>query len=274
MHRSAAARHRQLELDAATFARARDVAVGALMGGRALTRRDLFATFAAHGISTTGQRAPHLLAYLCQSGTLCLGPLQGAEQAVVLLAEWVPNPRLLDREQALGELVLGYFASHGPATERDFTRWTGLTARDVALGLAVAGDRLEPWIVDDTRYWMATGTRDTVLASRRVHLLPGFDEYLLGYADRSAALADQHREAIVPGGNGMFLSTIVSDGQVVGTWRRRLVGGRLVLTPLPFAPLAPSVERAFATAAHAYARFLGTPVEVQSAESRPALASS
>jgi hypothetical protein len=261
MHQAAAGRHRQLELDADTFARARDVAVGALQGGRALSRRDLFATFSAHGIASAGQRGPHLLAYLCQSGTLCLGPMRGAEQAIVLLAEWVPNPRQLDRDQALGELALGYFASHGPATVRDLMRWARLTARDAALGLAVAGDRLESWLLDDTRYWLAAGRRDARPA-RRVHLLPGFDEYLLGYADRSAALADAHREAIVPGGNGMFLSTIVSDGQVVGTWRRRLAGGRLAITPRPFAPLAAPVERGLTTAARAYARFLGMTVEL------------
>ncbi len=262
MQQAAASRHRQLELDADTFARARSIAVGALEGGRALSRRDLFATFSAHGIPSAGQRGPHLLAHLCQSGTLCLGPMQGAEQAIVLLPEWVPNPRQLDRDQALGELAQGYFASHGPATMRDFMRWAGLTARDAALGLAVAGDRLEAWLLGDTRYWLAAGTRHVRPARRAVHLLPGFDEYLLGYADRSAALADAHREAIVPGGNGMFLSTIVSDSQVVGTWRRRLVGGRLVVTPFPFAPLPPPVERSLVGAARAYARFLGVPVDV------------
>jgi hypothetical protein len=39
-------------------------------------------------------------------------------------------------------------------------------------------------------------------------LLPGFDEYMLGYKDRSAALHTDHTQKIVPGSNGMFLSTI------------------------------------------------------------------
>jgi hypothetical protein len=270
MRQAAAGRHRQLELDVDTFERARNVASAALDGGRALSRRELFATFSAHGISSVGQRGPHLLAYLCQSGTLCLGPMRGAEQAIVLLSEWAPNPRRLDRDQALGELALGYFASHGPATVRDFTRWARLTARDAALGLAVAGDRLESWLVDDVHYWLAAGARDT-RRSRGVHLLPGFDEYLLGYADRSAALADAHREAIVPGGNGMFLSTIVSDSQVVGTWRRRLAGGRLTITPVPFAPLSAPVQRDLVSAARAYAHFLGATVEFAPASASAAL---
>ena len=61
-------------------------------------------------------------------------------------------------------------------------------------------------------------------AVARVHLLPGFDEYVLGYQDRSAVLAPEHSQAIVPGGNGVFRPTIVVDGAVVGTWRRTVQG--------------------------------------------------
>jgi hypothetical protein len=76
----------------------------------------------------------------------------------------------------------------------------------------------------------------------RVHLLPGFDEYLLGYADRTAALAPEHREAIVPGGNGMFKPTIVVDGEVVGTWRRTIRARETVLEAIPFARLPDAVH--------------------------------
>jgi hypothetical protein len=51
-------------------------------------------------------------------------------------------------------------------------------------------------------------------------LLPGFDEFLLRYRDRSAALDPEHRDRIVPGGNGAFKPTVVADGRVLGTWSR------------------------------------------------------
>ena len=56
-------------------------------------------------------------------------------------------------------------------------------------------------------------------ASRDVCLLPGFDEYVLGYADREIALDAIAAPRIVPGGNGVFRPTIVVNGRVVGTWR-------------------------------------------------------
>ncbi len=53
---SAAARFRQLELDAATFARSRKVLRRALEGGRALARPDVVRALEAARISTAGQR--------------------------------------------------------------------------------------------------------------------------------------------------------------------------------------------------------------------------
>jgi len=256
-----ATRHRQLGLDRATFERARELAVAALAGGRALTRAALLATFEAHGIPGGGQRGAHLLWYLCHTGTLCLGPMHGGQQAVVLLREWIVAPRALGRDEALGELARRYFASHGPATLGDFTRWTKLPVRDAAPALALARGDLEEVAINGTRYWMAAGTRDRV-ASRRVHALPGFDEYLLGYQDRSAVLAPEHSGVIVPGNNGMFLATIVSAGQVVGTWRRMTVGRRIVVAAAPFAPLAPSDVSGFQEAITAYGHFVGSPVQV------------
>ena len=50
--------------------------------------------------------------------------------------------------------------------------------------------------------------------------LPGFDEYLLGFKDRSLMVDAAGMEAVIPGKNGVFRSTIVRDGRVVGTWKR------------------------------------------------------
>ena len=56
--------------------------------------------------------------------------------------------------------------------------------------------------------------------------LPGFDEYLLGFKDRSLMVDAAGMEAVIPGKNGVFRSTIVRDGRVVGTWKRTLTRRR------------------------------------------------
>jgi hypothetical protein len=218
------ARRAQLELGDGDLDRAREAAIGALSGGRELGRAGLLAVWEAAGLSTAGQRGYHLIVHLAQTGTLCFGPIRDGEQQLVLLSEWVPEPRRLERDEALGELAGRYFRGHGPATVKDFGRWAKLVAADVRTGLAISRPELEPLVVDGTEYLMDPLTpgrlEDCRQQARGVFLLPGFDEYMLGYGDRSAALAPEFADRIVPGGNGMFQPTVVADGRVVGTWRR------------------------------------------------------
>ncbi|WP_411698486.1 winged helix DNA-binding domain-containing protein [Conyzicola sp.] len=261
--RSAAGRHRQLELVEADFERARDIAVAELHGGRALSRADLLERFETGGISVAGQRGVHLIARLALWGVLVFGPLRAGEagkanqQTFVLLDEWVTAPRTLERDEALGEFALRYFTGHGPATVRDFAWWSSLTLGDARAGLAIARDRLDELDLGGTQYFVP---RDAAAATSEVLALPGFDEYLLGYQDRGAVLAQEHSELIVPGKNGMFMPTIVVGGEVVGTWRRTITAKGVTVEPQPFDPLSATSLRRFEAAVGRYAAFLGLPL--------------
>ncbi len=255
-----ARRRAALGLTTSELERARQIVGAALSGGRGHTRRTLLATLEAAGLSTAGQRGYHLLWYLAQTGTLVMGPTQGAQQSFVLLDEWVPHPdRHLERDEALGELALRYFRSHGPATERDLARWSGLTLMEVRRGLAVCGARLATREIDGVSYHLAPETLASTARVIRVHLLPGFDEYLLGYGDRSAALAPEHSALVVPGSNGMFKPTIVAGGLVVGTWKAARSAREVVVHPSPFERLPAAVERELEQAVQVYGAFLGRP---------------
>jgi hypothetical protein len=259
---ASARRRADLGITAQDVERAREVAVAALQGRRVLTRDALLAAFEAAGVGTAGQRGYHVLWHLALNGTLVLGPVDGRGQGFVLLEEWVPVRRRLERDEALGELALRYFRSHGPATERDLARWSGLTLADVRRGLAVSGDRLTTLEIDEATYHVAPEALTSTAESARVHLLPGFDEYVLGYLDRTAAVAPEHSQAIVPGGNGMFRPTVVVDGEVVGTWGRVARAGQIVIEPVCFGRLSATERDGLAAAARAYGAFLGRPVRL------------
>jgi hypothetical protein len=243
----------QLGLTDSDAALARDVVVAALSGSRRLGRTPLLAAMTEGGVDTAGQRGYHLLGYLAQTGTLCLGPTAGSEQLFVLLDEWVPAPRRLDREEALAELALRYFTGHGPATVADLARWAGLPLRDVRAGLAAVRERLAAEEVDGVEYYLDPATPDLLAACRDeaagVFLLPGFDEFVLGYADRSAVLAPQFADRIAPGGNGVFRSTVVSRGRIVGTWRHTGRGAQRTFSAEPFVAFDRRVHAAIAGAA-------------------------
>ena len=220
-----ALRRRRLELTDADLVRARDLAEAALAGGAGLSRAELLAVWSAAGLSPAGQRGYHLISHLAQTGVLCLGPVRDGEQVLVRLDEWLPPVTPPgDRDEALGALAGRYFTGHGPATVADFARWTKLVAADVRTAVSLARPGLAAVTVDGVEYLMDPLTPERLAAyraqARGVFLLPGFDEYLLGYGDRSAVLAPEFADRIVPGGNGMFRPTVVVAGRVIGTWSR------------------------------------------------------
>ena len=253
-------RLQQLGVDEAIMERCKELFYDALKGNGRLSRPDMMRALEKAGIGTEGQRGYHILWYLAQSGLICPGPMQGKQQTFVLLDEWVPDSRSLSREESLLELAGRYFASHGPATVHDFAWWSGLTVTEARAGLEAAKPGLVSETIDSKEYWMATDPpRRTADDEPGVELLPGFDEYLLGYKDRNAVLAAEHAPRIVPGRNGVFRPIIVVGGQVVGTWKRRLKKDSIHVTLSPFTSLGDLEERAI-EAAKRYSVFVGLPL--------------
>lgn len=257
-----ARRLKQLELDADTMARGEKIICTALEAGRPVTRAALMERLEAEGISTSTQRGYHLLWHLAQHGLICLGPLEGKQQTFVLYDKWVKNPRQLERGDALTELARRYFPSHAPATVQDFAWWAGLTMTDAKTGLEGAKPHLVSTVHNGKTYWLPADFSPAPEASApRVHLLAGFDEYLLGYTDRSAVLDPAQADQVVPGGNGVFFPIIVQDGQVIGTWKRAVKKDRVVITRQGFAAFEPSA--AFESAAQRYGAFVELPAVVE-----------
>jgi len=97
-----------------------------------------------------------------------------------------------------------------------------------------------------------------------VLLLAGFDEYLLGYKDRSLQALREHQQKIVPGSNGMFMPTVLLDGMVTGIWKREIKSTKQPSVQLRFEHFAappPHLQAELAQCIEAYGRFLGLPVQ-------------
>ncbi|GGK37408.1 hypothetical protein GCM10010124_32740 [Pilimelia terevasa] len=243
----AARRRAALELDERVLERARELALAALAGGGRLSREALYGVWARGGVGTDGQRGYHLLWHIAQTGSVCFGPFDGREQLVVRCDEWIAGSRVWEREAALVELARRYFRGHGPATVKDLARWVGLPLGEVRRGLADAAGDLAQRQVDGVTYYLDPAVVDGLAAHRReaggVLLLPGFDEFVLGYADRSACLPAEFAERIVPGGNGMFRATVVAGGQVVGVWRREGRGAARAVEATPFTAFTAAIRQ-------------------------------
>jgi len=248
-------------LTEAVVDRARNVLVEALSGGVALSRPNAIALLEANGVDPSGQRAYHLVGRFCQEGLLCQGPAEGRQPTFVLIDEWVPQSWEPDREEAMAALATRYVASHGPVTERDLAGWCNQNLTFAREAVALAGDAVTCETIGGQAYLVAAD-RPEPAAGSPVRLLPGFDEYVLGYKDRSAILTPEEELRVVPGKNGMFLGTVVVGGLVVGTWNRRTTTKQTVVTVTPFGTLSAARRRDVTRAAAAYGRHLGSPTDV------------
>ncbi|GIF07975.1 hypothetical protein Asi03nite_55130 [Actinoplanes siamensis] len=259
----AAKRREFLGLSEADADRAAEILGAALKGGGRLTRSSCVAAINEGGVQVSGHLGYHLLWYASQRGITAIAPNEGSEQTFVLLDEWAQRRNTPSREDALGILARRYFRSHGPTTAKDFAGWTMLTMKDAKAGIAAAG--LARVDVEGAEMWADPAALEAGPA-HGWHALPGFDEYLLGYKDRSMMATPEMLKSIIPGNNGIFQPTLVRDGRVRAVWKRT-VGKKAVSVVV--SPLTPFTARDWADAEEAlqpYGTFLGLPVTVKKLE--------
>jgi hypothetical protein len=210
-----------VELDARTLTRCRRIVERSLEGGRQLERRALYQRLESAGVRTAQSRGMHILWWLAHHGVICFGARDGRQHRFALVDDWLPPSRRLDRDEALAELARRYFVSHGPAKADDFRWWSGLDAASARSALEIARPRLQRSIVEGDVYWSGepVSGNGSAAAIRLPHatLLPPYDEYLVAYRDRSAALDPVHASATR---NGIFGPIVMINGKVAGTWAR------------------------------------------------------
>ena len=264
---AAGPRRDRLGLTEADMASAIDALENALKQGGCLTRAQALAAVEDAGTSTTGQRGYHLLWHAAHLGVIAIGPQRGSDQTFVLLSDWAPDPVRLDPDEALVELLFRYVRSHGPVPLKDFAGWSGLTLADARRAATGNDGRLREvptevgpmWVTDELGDALEEGS----VERPRVVALPGFDEFLLGYKDRVLQLPGPGMAHVVPGGNGMFRSTIAVDGRAVATWSRtpRASGVDIAIDVFD-GRLSGRQLTAAERSLRDYGRFVGRPVRV------------
>lgn len=248
-----ARRYGELGLDEQTFEHSNAVLAKALQGGKQRNRTDLLGVLRGRGISTDGQRAAYLLQRAALDGLICQGVTQ-RNVPMYFALEPLPKTQPMTKEEALAELARRYFQSRGPATLPDFMWWSGLTKADAKAGLDQIEAELKTRQLDGKTYWLMQDTANNPPPT--THLLPAFDEYLVAYKDRDAALNPLHVQHVNAGG-GMLSPTIVHAGQVIATWKRTLKKDTVIIELNRFAPFSKAQNRAISDAVERYSSFLG-----------------
>jgi hypothetical protein len=203
---------------------------------------------------------------------IIIGAPQGTTQTFSRFEDRIPAVELPGREEALRRLAVRYITGHGPADARDLAWWSGLTLTDARLGLALAAPGLAALQTEEGTRHVDPAVLDGHRGGRRrpdaAHLLPGFDEYTVGYADRRLVLEDRYRGAVGPAANGLFRPAVLAAGKVAGTWSQELRAGAVTVTATAFDGSFGADDAALARSAGQYAAFLGRPVVLGGAPGR------
>jgi hypothetical protein len=254
--------YRQAGLDEKTITKSYAMIQRSLAGGKHLTRVELAERLKRAKISAEGLKLTYLMMHAELEGVICSGPRHDKQFTYALLDERAPKTKPITRDEALARLVQRYFTSHGPATLRDFTCWSGLLVRDAKIGIALAKKALVEETIDGRLHWSATSApAPTKPRASPAYLLPNYDEYLIAYKDRPAA--DSSRAANMEArSGGAFPHHLVIDGRLAGSWRRTVKANSVAIEVAPYRALSKAHARAVTGEADCYGEFLNMPVEL------------
>jgi winged helix DNA-binding protein len=115
-------------------------------------------------------------------------------------------------------LVRWYLGALGPATVRDAMAWSGM--RELEEAFAALRPKLRVFHDEKGRelFDLTQAPRPPARTPAPPRFLPDYDNLLLGHADRTRMISDDHRRRVVTK-NLQILPTFLVDGTVAGTWR-------------------------------------------------------
>jgi hypothetical protein len=237
-----------------------------------LTRHEIRDRLAERGVAIQreGQALIHLISQAAFEGMLCLGPDRAdGKSTYALLDQWIDRGLAMPRREALSQLARRYLAGYGPADLKDFAVWSGLALTDAKQGWTALheSNRLVETRVEDRPLWSLAPLSAPMTDARRmsparpiVRLLPAFDTYVLGYANRDDLVRPEHRTEVYHG--GQTAPVILVDGLVAGTWRYDRESKRLKVTIRAFDAFTADVQRLIAEEADDIGRFWRTPISL------------
>ena len=270
VHQLNAFYYRKEGLEEETFARADEVLAAALAGRRHRTRAELVPLLAEAGLPVTSFAAAYLLMHAELEGLICSGERAGRQHTYALLAERAPAAQALTRDEALAELAVRYFTGHGPATAKDLHWWSSLPLRDISAGISGAGDRLARSEADGLVLFSAPPTSSPptppeltrAAPAARVHLLQGYDEYVVGYSESKRLLDPDGTARDVARASNRMGQVVLVDGEAAGVWKRTVRRDDVLVEVDLYRPIDAAALLGLRAAADGFGAFLGKRAEL------------
>ena len=257
------ARWKELDLNDKIVSRSNNILAKALEG-KQLTRKALKELLQKQKIKTDESRLSHLLMAAELDALICSGPREGKHFTYALLDERVTatKPALslsnvaLTKDEALYKLAERYFTSRGPATIQDFATWSGLAMADIRKSVEMLPKKFVREIVVDKEYIFIPNDDKIKDKSRGTFLMPDYDEYGIGYKDRSE-MNPHGVVSVTREGSFVFSRMIVVDGVLAGGWKKMETKNGIEVEVIPTIPLNKSQQQSLQKAVNRYKDFIG-----------------
>jgi hypothetical protein len=233
----------------------------ALIAEKHLTRDEIVKKLENAKINTEEQRAHHLLLRAELDGIICSGRIKLKKQTYALLEERIPKSKTLNRDEALEKLARKYFTSHCPATLKDFVWWSGLPVNGAKRALEMVKQDLISEKISSQVYWLINSFSIPKNYKESIYLLPAYDEFLISYKDRNAAITFENNKKAISN-NGIFRPTIIINGQVKGIWKQLMKKNKVIIETDFFQPPGKATINSLKKQAFTLGVFLGKNIEL------------
>jgi hypothetical protein len=251
---------RRREVDQSLLSRTRNLIGHALRDGEALTRAEITSLLGRNGIEADGPRMALIMMDAELECLVCSGPAKGKQQTYMLLELRAPAGQSLSGDEALAELTRRFFLGHGPATDREYARWSGFNLTTARRGIALVEESLAAVDIDGCRHWLDPDQPWDVAIPEAAYLLSEFDECWLTYPTVNFPDLPAGR----PGHawTDRFYRPVIVGGRRAGTWRRTAGRKRVLVEADLFAAPTPHQIELIAREVERLGRFLELPAEI------------
>lgn len=194
------------------------------------------------------QRSYWLFQLATIEGVIAVAPALDQKQRFIA----APPDRALDRDEGYALLARHFLGAYGPSTPHDLAYWGKVTLSDAKRAFADAGGLQEVTTSSGPMSALPETAGPPATTEPVVLLLPVWENYLLGYEDRSPAVPPPHDR--VPGA-GRPAAT--ADGLAFGHWRLVRDDDRVTVVIEPFGRLPGGARDGLEAEAGDIGRFLG-----------------
>lgn len=210
-------------------------------------------------------RVSNALRTALAEGLICYGGERGPELTYVRVNQWLPKQRSYEENEAKPILLRRFLRAYGPATLADFSKWSGITAKEAKPVWESLAEELKPVSSEgQTSFLLCKDEKEFAESELRepvVRLLPSFDPFLLAHADKDHLVDAAHYKRVYR--NQWWISPVVLlNGRVAGTWSHKRRADGIALDMQFFGKPTKALRAALEEEAASLGRFLGSPCRI------------